>query len=163
MTSSLKPTPNSNPEDMCLTLDESQDNKGTLGEQGWIAPHRQESRQGSTHICKYYRRGGYRYGVMGRDCNFSHPKACPRFVTHGPFGDKGCKLGMKCSIFHPTACRSSVSTCKCFSETCCYLYIKGTKRRDAPPQDNSYNGAQSRTPPQAPASGTPMHPDSGQP
>lgn len=101
MTSSINPTPNSSPEDMCLTLDESQDNKGTLGEQGWIAPHRQKSRQGSTHICKYYRRGGYRYVVKGRDCNFSHPRACPRFVTHGPFGDKGCKLGMKCSMFHP--------------------------------------------------------------
>ena len=72
----------------------------TTGENRVVTPENQANkneRQNSNDkksktICKYYLQKECRYGRVGKECNFSHPKMCVKFTNNG---DKkgGCKKG----------------------------------------------------------------------
>ena len=107
-------------------------------QQQHTTPHQEE--EGSSHrkpICKQYRRGICKYGLSGKNCNKDHPKPCSRLLTHGIKGELGCKQGWKCNMFHPTMCRNSLRYNKCFTVSCTYMHVKGTKRRDTRVQYNT--------------------------
>lgn len=95
-------------------------------------PHQQDNGRSSPRkpICKQYRRGVCKYGLTGKNCNYEHPKLCNRLMAHGIRGKLGCKQGWKCDMFHPTMCRNSLRYSKCFTESCTYMHVRGTKRRD---------------------------------
>ena len=63
-------------------------------------------------ICKHYRKGCCRHGFSGRkkvedtlQCEWEHPKICPKLFKHGFHPERGCK-GKKagCEDFHPFIC-----------------------------------------------------------
>ena len=94
------------------------------------------------------------HGILGKECEFKHPKVCRRLLNHGIRGEKGCKLGSKCTMFHPTICRNSIKKNMCLSESCKYLHIKGTKRRretPAPQEPSPSHRQYARKTPQSPS------------
>ena len=80
-------------------------------------------------VCRYYRKGNCKHGIVGRECKFSHPKPCRRFMEHGNKNRRGCKLGNKCRWFHPTLCKNSLTNHECFVDSCKQLHVKGTRRQ----------------------------------
>lgn len=80
-------------------------------------------------ICRYYRKGGCKYGIKGEGCSYSHPKSCPKLFRHGLDKKLGFTMGSKCTYFHPTICRNSIRSLKCFNENCRFPHIKGTIRK----------------------------------
>lgn len=98
-------------------------------------------------VCRHYRRGICKHGLLGRECIYRHPKPCRRLLNHGVKGDNGCKLGGKCTMFHPVMCRNSIRKHVCFVETCQYLHVKGTRRtKKAPAPQESATKAPTGTP-----------------
>ena len=79
-------------------------------------------------ICSFYRKGICKHGSAGKECKFRHPKVCKKLVNHGNRGELGCKVGGKCTMFHPFVCRNSQRYMECLNEHCRFLHIKGTRR-----------------------------------
>ena len=74
-------------------------------------------------ICSHFKKGTCKHGLLGmtktedRDsCSFHHPKVCMNWINNGNnrFGNKGCMDKKECPDFHPTICKSSLTsrTCK---------------------------------------------------
>ena len=134
----------SSPEDMNLNLDltPSSPSHATLGSNGPAQQNPTQPNQtpdSATNdqrrekaVCRYYKKGTCKYGIVGRDCKFSHPKACRRFMEHGIKNKRGCKLGTQCRWFHPTLCKSSLANYECLVDSCKQLHVKGTRRQRAP-------------------------------
>ena len=85
--------------------------------------------KGTELVCKYYKKGRCKHGLKGKNCNFSHPKACPKLMKFGNKGPNGCKQGVNCPDFHPRMCASSLRYGECFVDSCTFTHIKGTKRK----------------------------------
>ena len=85
--------------------------------------------KGTELVCKHYKKGRCKHGLKGRNCNFSHPKACPKLMKFGNKGPNGCKQGVSCPNFHPRMCASSLRYGECFVDSCTFTHIKGTKRK----------------------------------
>lgn len=83
-------------------------------------------------ICRYYKQSTCKYGVSGRGCTFSHPKACKRFMSFGNRSHWGCSRGDGCKFYHPKVCPSSKNSNECFKENCRLTHLKGTKRHPGP-------------------------------
>ena len=66
--------------------------------------------------------------MRGKECKYTHPKVCAKFVQHGTRQPRGCNLGSSCKDYHPKMCISSLRKGECFSENCRFNHIKGTKR-----------------------------------
>ena len=46
--------------------------------------------------------------------------------------NRGCSLGVRCKLYHPKHCKSSVQHKQCFKEKCTLVHIVGTKRIKRP-------------------------------
>ena len=70
---------------------------------------------------------------------------CRNFTQHGTKQPRGCNLGIKCKDFHPKMCFDSLRKGECFSESCRFAHVKGTKRQP-PTVKNSvaHNNKQSK-------------------
>ena len=81
-------------------------------------------------VCIHYKRGKCRYGLVGKECKYRHPKQCKKYMA---FGDKdakhGCIKGAHCPFFHPRLCRNSTKNKECFHPECKFVHLKGTKRQ----------------------------------
>ena len=53
-----------------------------------------------------------------------------RISKSGSKGSGGCKKGEGCSYFHPTLCKHSFQKRCCTNESCSFVHLKGTKRKD---------------------------------
>ena len=62
-------------------------------------------------------------------CQFLHPKRCRPFCRNGPQHRFGCSRGSSCPKFHPVLCADSLSSKKCYNESCTSTHLKGTKRK----------------------------------
>ena len=82
---------------------------------------------GRRKVCRHYLTKTCKYGVIGDGCNFSHPKKCRKYLTHGDKSSRGCTKGKKCDFFHPPLCWSSVKTGECTREKCKFQHVRGTK------------------------------------
>ena len=82
-----------------------------------------------SQICKFYKNGTCKHGLKGKECNYTHPKMCRNFTQHGTQHPRGCNLGIKCKDFHPKMCFDSLRKGECFSESCRFAHVKGTKRQ----------------------------------
>ena len=82
-----------------------------------------------TRICRFYKKGCCTHGIKGKSCRYDHPPACKKLLRYGNKGAKGCKLGAKCSSFHPRMCADSISKRECFNAKCEYVHVKGTIRK----------------------------------
>ena len=82
----------------------------------------------SDTLCRFFRDGNCKYGMKGRECKFTHPKVCAKFSQHGTRQPRGCNRGKKCKDFHPKMCLNSLRKGECFSESCRFNHVKGTKR-----------------------------------
>ena len=82
-----------------------------------------------SQICKFYKNGTCKHGLKGKECNYTHPKMCRNFTQHGTKQPRGCNLGIKCKDFHPKMCFDSLRKGECFSESCRFAHVKGTKRQ----------------------------------
>ena len=83
----------------------------------------------SPSICRFFWNGNCKHGIKGRECKFTHPKPCRKFTQHGTRQPRGCNQGKKCKDFHPKMCISSLRKGECYSESCRYNHVKGTKRK----------------------------------
>ena len=79
-------------------------------------------------ICHFFKKGNCKHGMRGKECKYTHPKVCTKFVHHGTRQPRGCNLGSSCKDYHPKMCMSSLRKGECFSENCRFNHIKGTKR-----------------------------------
>ena len=122
-----------------------------------------ESEKSKT-ICRFFRNGNCKYGMTGKECKFTHPKVCSKFRQHGTRQPRGCNRGKKCKDFHPKMCLNSLRKGECFSETCRFHHVKGTKRH--PPvvnnissttQSNEPNARQASCPAQSTNSSRNLH------
>ena len=108
--------------------------EGTSSNPGLQTTHKDEHQQAAPQdqqegpICRYYRRGNCRHGPLGKDCKYRHPKPCRKLLNHGIKGENGCRLGGRCTMFHPRMCNNSIRKGECLVESCRYMHIKGTKR-----------------------------------
>ena len=115
-------------------VDGNTETLSTTGENRVVTPENQANkneRQNSNDkksktICKYYLQKECRYGRVGKECNFSHPKMCVKFTNNG---DKkgGCKKGQTCKDYHPKLCWNSLQRNECDRERCRYYHLNGTK------------------------------------
>ena len=129
-------------------------------------------------ICPQYKQGSCPHGISGNTlyqgskCLLYHPKRCKPFCRYGSKHRYGCSQ-TQCPKFHPTLCPDSVSKKECFSPSCTYPHLKGTKRKPGQGRQprsvrdktrNSRNtrppaNASSNTPPEPyPSSQPPPHP-----
>lgn len=90
---------------------------------------RDTSHQLKEKVCHFYQKGTCKFGRKGADCPFAHPRACRKLLLHGNKGTKGCKLGTKCTDFHPRMCSNSITRRQCFNERCLLVHVKGTIRK----------------------------------
>lgn len=93
-----------------------------------VAPDKSQSNKSNT-ICHFFKNGSCKHGLKGKECRFSHPKMCQKFLKHGTRQPRGCNLGKLCKDFHPKMCITSLRKGECFSENCRYNHVKGTKRQ----------------------------------
>ena len=89
------------------------DNKSTSSEHH--ADKDASENEKSKTICRFFRNGNCKYGMTGKECKFTNPKV-------------RCNRGKKCKDFHPKMCINSLRKGECFSETCGFHHVKGTKR-----------------------------------
>ena len=80
--------------------------------------------------CRYYIQGKCRHGVSGKNCQFQHPKSCPKLLKNGTRANTGCTKGKKCTYFHPKMCPSSLTKGVCVDRTCEKKHVKGTRRAE---------------------------------
>lgn len=90
------------------------------------------------NICRFYTKGKCRHGLKGKECKYTHPKKCKKFVEHGTRQPRGCNLGKNCKDFHPKMCMNSLRKGECYSQTCPFEHVKGTKRHK-PVHENIVN------------------------
>ena len=86
------------------------------------------SRKQEKPICPFYRKGQCRHGISGKGCAKAHPKLCPKLMSNGTRGPRGCTKGKDCERFHPKMCPSSINYSECLNENCCLYHVKGTRR-----------------------------------
>ena len=99
-------------------------------------------------ICRFFTKGKCKHGMKGIGCNFTHPNICSKYTHHGTRQPRGCNLGKKCNDFHPVMCINSLRKGECFSESCKFNHIKGTKRHPPPTQNQNINSKPTPTQPQ---------------
>ena len=90
-------------------------------------------------ICRFYLKGKCKHGLKGKNCEFHHPKACPKLMKHGNKTPRGCNAGSKCDDYHPRMCASSIKLAECYNDSCSYAHVKGTKRKSLSKLDNNKN------------------------
>ena len=100
----------------------------------------------SQTICKFFKNSKCRHGMKGKGCNFTHPTMCLKFTQHGTRQPRGCNLGKKCPDFHPAMCINSLRKGECFSQSCKFNHIRGTKRH--PPQVKTNDNSDNTKPPE---------------
>ena len=93
-------------------------------------------------VCHFYKKGKCKHGLKGRNCPYTHPKACPKLLKFGNKAPKGCNQGIKCPNFHPRMCSSSIRRGECLNQSCTFTHVKGTKRK---PTQNNLNNNQGPT------------------
>ena len=86
--------------------------------------------------CRFFLKGTCKFGLSGKECKFEHPKVCKKFTQHGTRQPRGCKLGQSCKDYHPKMCLNSLRKGECFTESCKYNHVKGTKRHPPPVKMN---------------------------
>ena len=91
--------------------------------------------------CRFYVKGKCKHGIRGKNCQYNHPKACPKLMKYGNKGPRGCNAGANCAQFHPRMCSSSITSGACFNIQCTFAHVKGTKimpkKSDPPPKNHS--------------------------
>ena len=88
-------------------------------------------------ICRFFLRRNCKHGIVGKNCDFQHPKLCHKFTKNG---DKngGCKK-TQCKFFHPNLCRSSLKERKCLKKNCRFFHLNGTQREESSKITNPSN------------------------
>ena len=79
--------------------------------------------------CKHFINNKCKYGYRGRDCPFTHPKICHKFMRGGN-SKKGC-MDKECSFLHPNVCKSSLKDKRCTNKKCLTYHLKGTVRNSS--------------------------------
>ena len=90
--------------------------------------------------CLFFMKGICKYGIVGKECKYSHPKMCDKLLKHGTRQPHGCNLGKKCTKFHPKMCSSSITKSECFDEDCKFKHVRGTKREQGTTKSNNKPG-----------------------
>ena len=89
------------------------------------------------NVCLQYKKGKCPHGlkgnklVDGKQCEFMHPRYCPRFCSFGNQNKGGCKKGARCQLVHPVLCKYSVKKKLCTNLECTFIHLKGTRRKEA--------------------------------
>ena len=65
--------------------------------------------------------------VIGKKCDFAHPKLCKKYIRNGPHGRFGCN-GSGCNLLHPMLCNDSVRNRKCHKPNCKLYHLRWTER-----------------------------------
>ena len=87
------------------------------------------------NICPQYMLGICKFGLVGRECPFEHPKHCRRWCSYGNTRF-GCKRGEDCYFAHPLICEDSEKIQACMDLRCPRIHLAGTKR---PPRNSEEN------------------------
>ena len=87
-----------------------------------------DSNKKSLITCRFFKSVNCKHDMKGNGCKFTHPKVCMKYTQHGTRQPRGCKLGNRCKDFHPVMCISSLRKGECFSQSCKFNHVKGTKR-----------------------------------
>ena len=69
-------------------------------------------------VCNYHKQYRCKFGLIGRECPYAHPKLCFRYKTNRLDPVKGCKKGNKCTYFHPPICYGSNRRRECLNLEC---------------------------------------------
>ena len=85
-----------------------------------------------TVMCNFYKRNKCKFGKIGKDCKFFHPKHCHQWISKGR---EGCSRGNQCDHFHPALCHNSVNHQKCEREKCSFFHLPNTERTKKPNQN----------------------------
>ena len=102
------------------------------------------------NVCLQYKKGKCPHGlkgnnlVDGKQCEFMHPRYCPRFCSFGNQNKGGCKKGARCQLVHPVLCKYSVKKKLCTNLECTFIHLKGTRRKEA----RSTNAKEKRSSPE---------------
>ncbi len=77
-------------------------------------------------VCHKYRLGSCPHGLVGRECNYAHPKKCHRFKKFGSskMDRRGCNRGKECNFFHPILCQASIKGVPCKDHSCTKHHLK---------------------------------------
>ena len=85
-------------------------------------------------LCRYHKKGICKFGASGKNCPFTHPHLCERFIRNGQ-GHQGCKRGPQCKYLHPHICNDSWRKGECLKSNCIYIHLQGTKTVKQRPQN----------------------------
>ena len=107
-------------------------------------PNDHKENEKSQTICKFFKNSKCRHGMKGKGCNFTHPNVCLKFTQNGTRQPRGCNLGKKCTDFHPAMCINSLRKGECFSQSCKFNHIRGTKRHPPQAKTNENNSDNSK-------------------
>ena len=97
-----------------------------------------DAQPGPKPICSFYRRGACNHGISGKGCSRAHPKMCQKLMTFGDKGSRGCRKGSNCDKFHPKMCPSSILHRECLTDSCTLYHVKGTRRSNSRPNDQTH-------------------------
>eukprot|EP00111_Clytia_hemisphaerica_P024406 TCONS_00072005-protein len=90
--------------------------------------------------CRFYMKGKCKHDICGKNCQYTHPKACPKLMKEGNKGPRGCNAVTNCAQFHPRMSSSSIKSGTCFNIHCTFAHIKGTrsmlKKSDLPTKNH---------------------------
>ena len=75
------------------------------------------------NICKFYAKGICKFGKLGAQCTFRHPRKCRNMLARGT-----CRFGTECRYFHPKLCKFSITEKKCYNLQCPEFHVRGTQR-----------------------------------
>ena len=81
----------------------------------------------SKAICRYFLRRKCKYGVVGKDCKFEHPKLCYKYIRNGS-KHGGCKK-IDCQYYHPKLCINSIRDRACLKKKLQNVPFKWHKKR----------------------------------
>ena len=73
----------------------------------------------SPKICSFFMKGKCKHGARGKECKFTHPPLCKKYMNYGNKDSRGCKGG--CNKLHPKLCPKSLTTKGC-DRNCSYFY-----------------------------------------
>ena len=88
----------------------------------------QTSKQRKDKVCYFYKNNKCKYGLIGRDCPYAHPRLCYKYKVNGCDPVRGCKKGKNCIFLHPQICFGSERRRECLNMECKRLHLKGTRR-----------------------------------
>lgn len=98
-------------------------------------------------VCVKYRHGNCPHGWSGKRkagpvkaCSKQHPPVCWKFRKFGSKAKGGCKLGKKCTKFHPIVCKISASGESCTRRDCSRIHLLSAPKMTPGSQTPTHTG-----------------------